>query len=134
MHIELRISGGEDAQGLRSLREWLTEEPDLRGHVRMIERPPAPGELGSELEALVVGLGPGGAITAAVGLLVSWLRRRRGTLKLRVVLPDGGSVELESDVVSALPADELYDLVDRLVERIGPNGEPAGEEPDDAAS
>ncbi|XVV00634.1 effector-associated constant component EACC1 [Actinosynnema sp. CA-248983] len=82
MDVELRVDG--DADELRSLYRALAADPDLRGRVRLHHRPPEAGTLGPVAEVVEVALAPGGALTVVAGAVLVWMRRRRGTVKVRV--------------------------------------------------
>lgn len=75
------VAGRTDA--LISLRDWLAEEPALRGTVELLQQPPAAGELGPVIDTIAVVLGPGGAATVLAGLM-SWLRSRHGDFEVVV--------------------------------------------------
>jgi hypothetical protein len=67
--------------------------------------------------ALVVAVGQGGAITVVVTALVAWLRRRVGTLSVKVTVGDR-SVEVSSENVRGLTAEQVRSLVNELSESI----------------
>jgi hypothetical protein len=77
------VSSGEQ---LRSLRDWLGRERELRGQIRDIEGKPGPEALGGGImKALSVAVGQEGASTVLLSGIVSWLRqvgrqRRRPTV------------------------------------------------------
>ncbi|WP_031084685.1 effector-associated constant component EACC1 [Streptomyces sp. NRRL WC-3549] len=127
------IAKGPDAgDQLRSLREWLTDAPELRGRVGAVERPPQPGTLGPVLETLAVALGPAGAVTAFATGLVAWLRTRRGDVHIKVTLPDRSSLELTAERVSGLDAgtvqQQVKDLADLLNRQQGEADGPGARE------
>ncbi|MFD8807227.1 hypothetical protein [Streptomyces sp. NPDC059597] len=107
MDVRLDAEGPEAADLLRSLREWLSDDPSLRGRLGLRERPPDPGTLGPVLEAVVVALGPGGAATALATGVIAWLRSRRGEVRMKVTLENGRSLELTAKRVAALDAAAL---------------------------
>lgn len=103
-------SPGDD---LRALRASLVAEDDFRGRVELRESPPPPGTMGAILDALEVGLGPGGAATAVAGAVIVWLRSRRG--KITVKLTKGKeSVEVAADRVRDLDAAAVHKLAGEL--------------------
>src|SRR5580704_976939 len=55
---------GRDSD-VESLRDWLRNEPELRGHLREGERPGQAGAMGASTE-LIVGIISSGAATALV--------------------------------------------------------------------
>lgn len=76
--VELRITArGERAeQDLESLMAWLAEEAELSGQVRLLRRPPQPGEMGGLAEAVLVALTTG-TIGVLGEILKAWLSQRR---------------------------------------------------------
>jgi hypothetical protein len=65
--IVLAIPDGASGDQLRSLRDWLGQESELRGHVGFPEGDAVPGTLGSGIpEAITAEVGSGGAISALV--------------------------------------------------------------------
>ncbi|WP_051838265.1 effector-associated constant component EACC1 [Streptomyces sp. NRRL WC-3742] len=102
-------AGGPDA--VLDLRDWLADEPALRGRVRVTAATPGRGELGGWSDTLVVALGAGGALTTLAASLKVYLGQpRTSTVKLKTVKPDGTRTEVtaehiaRSDVESVLRA------------------------------
>lgn len=90
-------SGGQGAAALRDLVGWLRRQPELRGQVDLVSRPPQAGEMGSVTELVTVAVGSGGAISVLAGSLRMWLAQpRRSDVRLTLRLPDGRAVELEA--------------------------------------
>ncbi|MFE5587090.1 hypothetical protein [Kitasatospora sp. NPDC056531] len=125
--ILVKVEGGNSADDLRSLRQWLLEEDQLRGRVRLVEAPPAPGTLGAVLDTLTVALGPGGVATAVASVLISWIRRQRGNVSVKVTRPDGTVTEFSATHVSGLEAPQVRQLaaelsrsLDQGIEHTGP--------------
>lgn len=108
--MTLAVEGRHSADELRSLREWLLGADVLRGQVRFVEPPPAPGTLGSVVETLAVALGSGGASTATASVLIAWIRRRTSDVELRVTRQDGSSYELTATNVPDMDATAVDEL------------------------
>ncbi|WHT21808.1 hypothetical protein N8J89_12325 [Crossiella sp. CA-258035] len=87
---------GTGSEQLRDLAAWLHGEDELRGRVELLDAPVRPGELGAELDAVVV-LVTSGTATVLVRSLFGWLGRRtearRVTLKVRA---EGREVTLQA--------------------------------------
>jgi hypothetical protein len=79
-----------------------------------VERPPAPGEMGALLDSLAVVLAPGGAAAALAGTLVSWLRRRRSDLTIRLRRADGAELEVSVTQLRGLEPAQLTEVVSSL--------------------
>jgi Effector Associated Constant Component 1 len=110
MDARLVITGGDDThEDLSSLRQWLADEPEFRGRVRIVEAPIREGQMGGLAEALSVGLASGGALTVLASSVSVWLRERRSKLTVKIVKPDGSSQEITA---SGPAADVLATKVD----------------------
>ena len=112
MHAEVTVDtaagGAGAADDLRSLRDWLSTQgapPAVAVEAR--ESPPAAGTLGPVLDALVVSVGPAGAVTALLTGLLAWLRTRRGDVRITVTLDEQRSFELSATRVADLDATAL---------------------------
>ncbi|WP_405945444.1 hypothetical protein OG588_49280 [Streptomyces prunicolor] len=89
------------------LRRQLNAEPDLRGHVRLVSKPPAEGQMGAGIELLAIAIGSSGAVTALIRSLPALLRARRSAASVELSLPDGRSVKVTAD-----SADDARSLLD----------------------
>lgn len=69
---------------LAALGEWLNEEAELRGRVRVSSGPVGDTHLGSIPELLIVTLGAGGTGKILASSLITWLQTRRTTAKITV--------------------------------------------------
>lgn len=121
MEVMVAFIGDVASDQLRSLRTWLTAEDVLRGQVNLVECPPGPGTLGGGMvEAVSVALGSGGAVTALVAGVVSWVRARADRrhpavpLSVKLTFADGASVEISTTVAGQWPAEELASQLDHL--------------------
>jgi hypothetical protein len=90
------VAGEDAADMLRDLYHWLSEEPELRGLVRIREADIPAGALGTGPLALEVLLGAGGAAATAAGMLIAWLNSRRGEFSVKVTQSDGKSAEISA--------------------------------------
>ncbi|MFH8342598.1 hypothetical protein [Streptomyces sp. AM6-12] len=121
-NVTLSVDAGVPAAAAAAdLARWLDEEDGLRGCVRREVGPVPEGALGGELEHLVVTLGSGGVATAMASVLVAWLRRRTGSVTVRLSRRDGSRIELRADRVRALDAAQLRAQVAQLAEAAWPD-------------
>lgn len=127
--VTLSVSGG--AAEAADLAAWLAEDDALRGQVRREAAPVPEGALGGELQQLIVGLTSGGVATAVASVIVAWLRRRTGSVTVRVTGRDGFELEVRAEQVWNMNPEQLRDQVDQLVSAAWPDG--AGREPGDGA-
>ncbi len=112
MEFLITFSGSVDADEQRSLQELMRGEPELRAGMRTHSAPIDGGRLGSVIETLAVVLGPGGAATALVSVLVAWLRRRKSDVAIKVTRPDSGVVvEISASNVRDLDLADISGLV-----------------------
>jgi hypothetical protein len=114
VEVAVEIEAAHTADELRSLRDWLIAERRLRGQVRLIPRPSEAGSLGAAVELLTVALGPGGTATALATVLISWIRRRSGSVRAKVTKGDGTTVELTTTNTRGLTASEVQRMIDTL--------------------
>lgn len=112
MEFLITFSGSVDADEQRSLQELMRGQPELRVGMRTHSAPVDSGRLGSVIETVAVVLGPGGAATALVSVLVSWLRRRKSDVVIKVTRPDNGVVvEISATNVRDLDLADVRGLV-----------------------
>ncbi|GAB3849188.1 effector-associated constant component EACC1 [Dactylosporangium cerinum] len=102
---------GDDA---RSLRYWLADEDELQGNVRLVESPPGPGEMGALVDALQVAVAPGGAAAVLAAAVLSWVRLRTSTLRIKMRSTDSREVEIDVSRLRGLTAAELPAVVQAL--------------------
>lgn len=112
----LRITVAEDPDALQSLVDWLRNEDELRGRLRLEPSSGGTGgEMGGLLDVLTIAMGSGGAGAVLARSLSTWLTHRHADVKVTVRGPDGRSVEVEAHL---LPGDvpglirEIRQLVD----------------------
>jgi Effector Associated Constant Component 1 len=91
--LHLTVDGRDS--DVESLQDWLRNEPELRGHLRLGETPSPAGAMGVSTE-LIVGVVSSGAATALVSSLQVWLAQRRADVKLTVAGPQGRRVTLDA--------------------------------------
>jgi len=111
MDARLRISGGDEVEEIASLRDWLRDEPAVRGLVQPVSEPIGPAELsGGIVTLLTVALGSGGAGAALAGSLTTWLQTRRPTVKLTVSAKDR-TAELHAHRIQPQQVDETLAIL-----------------------
>lgn len=125
MQVRLTVAGDDATAATRSLEEWLAGHDELRGRVGPVVTAPQPGTMGSVADVLMVTVGPGGVATAVASVLISWIRRQRGTVSVSARRPDGAEITLTADHVRGLTPEEVRSLVTELEARL--NGSGAGE-------
>lgn len=108
--MEARIVvGGDEAEELTSLEDWLWQDPDLRSvQLRREQKAPAPGQMGSLADVLIVTLGSGGAGAALAASLSVWLRTRVSQVSVRIRTARG---ELEFNAHNSHQTRELLDIL-----------------------
>jgi Effector Associated Constant Component 1 len=101
--VDIRISlvNADRAGGLESLSNWLRGEPELAGLVSVTAAEPNAHELGTLVDALVVAVGSGGALSVLAMSLNTWLSQpRRSEVRIRVQGETGRIVEISADRIS----------------------------------
>jgi Effector Associated Constant Component 1 len=117
MAVELSVGGDNPTDDLRSLYAWLSEEPELRGRIRIVEPPPEEGALGTAPGLLELLLGAGGALATTATVLVAWLGTRRGEVSIKVGKGDN-TVELTAKGVKGLDAAQARALTEDLAKML----------------
>jgi hypothetical protein len=108
MNVQIRIIGGT-SEDLTALGEWLKEENELRGAVRVAHGRIGDTQLGSVTEMLTVALGSGGAGAVLASSLKTWLATRRTAAKLTVESA-GRRVTLDIETIS-----EVVPLLEQIL-------------------
>lgn len=109
------------AEKLRSLHTELIEDPELRGRISIVSRPPDDGTLGAAADMVLVALGAGGAITVAARatatVLTAWFHREHINVDVRITdKATGRSVGLKVESGKSISYDELGTFVTRSIE------------------
>jgi len=112
--MELKLAVPGDADDLRSLREWLGNEADVRNHAKISTSltPLAEGEMGLDLEVLKLILETGFNIASLVMSVASWreTRRAKPTVEFhdsrRTVILSSSSEEAIEAVIRELDEDD----------------------------
>lgn len=97
--LYLSIDSARPVGDLEDLAEWFGQEPELHGLIKDGSSVPQPGELGAAVDVLVAAVSSGGALTALIASLQSWLSSiRRTDLTVKLTGPKG-SVSLNAKQV-----------------------------------
>ncbi|WP_280432624.1 effector-associated constant component EACC1 [Nocardia brasiliensis] len=104
MHVRVEIVGNDASYSdLVSLRQWLAGEDEFRGRVRIADAPSSPGGMGGIGDALIVGLGSGGAIAVLAGSLNVWLQNQRSAITIKIL----SAAEREIEITAEGPAADV---------------------------
>ena len=103
--LVLSLTGNSD--DATDLYAWLGWDSELRGRVRLAPPAVPEGALGADLTQLLVTLESGGMATAFASVLVAWIRRRAGSVTVKVTHPDGTQFELTAERVREFNAEDL---------------------------
>lgn len=107
MEVRISIVGGDPAE-LESLSDWVRREHELGGRVTYVGARPREGELGALVEALVVAVGSGGAVSVLAASLKAWISLpRRSDVRIKIENTDGRVVEIDAARVSGERVDEI---------------------------
>lgn len=107
--------GLREPDDLRLLANWLRDEDELRGRVTLVDRPAEPGHMGAVADILEVAVGSGGAATALVTSLFSWLHHRRTDERVTMWIKLDSGAEIEFTCGSGDDANTLLDKVQGMM-------------------
>jgi hypothetical protein len=111
VRAELRIASHDQFAELASLRDWLRDEPELRGLVEPVARHAGETEMsGGAIDLLTVLLGSGGIAAVLARSLNTWLKTRRPTVTLTLTVK-GRKVTLNAQNVHSKQVDETLKLL-----------------------
>jgi len=110
--LVLSLAGNSD--DATDLYAWLSGDSELPGRVRLAPADVPEGALGADLTQLLVTLESGGMATAFASVLVAWIRRRAGSVTVKVTPPDRATFELTAERVRELRAEDLQKLAAQL--------------------
>ncbi|KAK1180640.1 hypothetical protein B7755_022345 [Streptomyces sp. NBS 14/10] len=103
--MELRIglrTTGETADAtpdtpLERLRQWLRNEPELRGRITPLRSTPGPEQMsGGVVDALVLAVGSGTVGVLARSLPI-WLKQQRSQVEIEITGANGETVRVKAD-------------------------------------
>lgn len=111
--VQVRVEGDRQETELRSLHDWLRQEPAARrARVSLLEQPPPPGAMGSLLDVLQLVTGNGWSAASFVVSVMAWRQTRprppRTTVRrggVEVTLAEGTEAEVQR-LVALLEADD----------------------------
>jgi hypothetical protein len=103
------ITMPESGDELCRLAAWLREEDEFRGRVQLTDGPPRPGQFGSAVDSVMVGVTSGTA-TAFCTSFFGWLSRRKQQGKVSLKIKRSGDTQ-ELDLACASAADTQDVLV-----------------------
>jgi hypothetical protein len=129
MDMTIRIADDGTGTELGSLSQWLKADDRFAGRTRVLRGATTRDILSGGLpEAIAVALAPGGVVTAAATVLITWLRHRTGTVKVTGTRPDGTAFEIDATQVRNLDAAGIRALTEDIA-RTGQDLAATAEEP-----
>jgi hypothetical protein len=110
MSINIRIDGNGDDE-LRSLHNWLLDEPGIRRHakIQLVAGEPGPGEMGTTLEIIKLATESGFQVMNLALAFAAWRQTR----------PKKTSVTIERDGTTVTLSDADSDEVGKIIKAIG---------------
>ncbi|BCJ74669.1 hypothetical protein CS0771_42130 [Catellatospora sp. IY07-71] len=102
--MEVRMTVDGPTENLLILRDWLQNEPELRGRVAVADLPSAEGTMGVTAELVIQAAAvvvSGGTLWLALSRsLASWLTQRRSDVTVKVTTSDGREVAVDAKRVA----------------------------------
>jgi hypothetical protein len=87
-----------ESVALRELGEWFRADDTFRGKVGYKEKTIQPGQMGGMVEAVIIAVGSGGAVTTLIRQFFTWLGRKGERHTAHLTLKDGNGREVTLDV------------------------------------
>lgn len=112
--VTVTALGAQASDELRSLRQWLIAEEELRGHVRLTGPDDEPGSLGAVTSTLIVALGQSGAAGVFAATLIAWIRHRTSDARYKLTRSDGAVIEIAAHRIRGLDAEGIQALTAEL--------------------
>jgi hypothetical protein len=109
----ITVDGTEEE--LRSLANWLRDEEDLRGRVRLSDAPIQEGHMGGALDAIVAIL-TSTTVTTLITSLKDWSLAKRAAGNVTLKLKSGSGRELELTCGSATDTQVVLDSARKFIE------------------
>ncbi|MEV1198457.1 effector-associated constant component EACC1 [Microbispora rosea] len=110
MDVALSFASTHTRSDLEDLFDWLRDEKELRGRVRLGGVPPKSGEMGSAMEVVLVAVGSGGFLTVLATSLQTWLAQpRKSSIKIRARNEAGLEIEIDAHNINEGKIRELLD-------------------------
>ncbi|MFI6927450.1 hypothetical protein ACIBIZ_46490 [Nonomuraea spiralis] len=123
MDILVVVDGEERSDELYSLRKEFSDDVELAGIAQdRISGPPADA-LGDIADALIIALAPGGLVTAAAAVLVTWIRNRKRSVSITLKRPDNAELRFQAETVRAIDGAKVREITAELAKWL--NGEDA---------
>lgn len=122
VNVMVAAVGSQASDELRSLRQWLIAEEELRGHVRLAEPDDEPGTLGGVTSTLIVALGQSGAAGVFAATLIAWIRHRTSDAHYKLTRPDGTAMEIAARRIRGLDAEGIQVLTAELARSLYHSG------------
>ncbi|GGS89398.1 hypothetical protein ACFFV7_50310 [Nonomuraea spiralis] len=114
MAVQLSLQSDDTADMTWDLHTWLSDEPELRRNVRVVQHDPEPGALGPVVDGLQLALGSGGAFATAATVIIAWLRAQRGSVTVKFTREGQSSLEVSATGVKNLDAAGMRELTEHL--------------------
>ncbi|MEU4410604.1 hypothetical protein AB0F88_39385 [Streptosporangium sp. NPDC023963] len=113
MTINIRISGDQAEQELRSLYNWLLREPKILDYaeVYLVKKEPSPGKMGDTLDLIALIVTGGLQLPSLAISLAGWRNTRRR--KFQVTIERGGATVTLPDADTELIVAVLDTLKDQ---------------------
>jgi len=111
--MEIEFFGKDSDSLVSDFHVWLRNERLSGVSFDRKRGPPLPDTMGGEYLPIIIAMMASPAIVEIIKSLQTWIQTRRPKIKVILRLPDGSSIELETDNVSSVSA-QLEDAANRL--------------------
>jgi hypothetical protein len=113
MAINIRVAGADADQDLRSLYDWLREDPSIRHHaeVRLVSKELKADEMGDTLDLISLVITSSLQLPGLADVILGWISTRRRQPKVTIERSDNGAMRVE---VTRASMDEVVKLLNAM--------------------
>jgi hypothetical protein len=124
MELRFALDGDVTQEDLRQLARFLSQEPELRGMVDLIDAPAEEGQMGSIIDLLQVTVASGGAVAVLASSITAWLQSRGSDIKVSVSGSEGRSIKIDGRRLRSAKLADVDALVRSWTEELAATAEP----------
>ncbi|WP_371782660.1 effector-associated constant component EACC1 [Streptosporangium subroseum] len=116
VNINIRITGEDSERELRSLYDWLREEPNIRQHAKilLVSKESSPHEMGDTLDLIALIITGGLQLPVLAETILGWRETRRRLPCVTIERGESGEMRVE---LSTTNIDDVLKIIDAMESR-----------------